>query len=100
MDWTFNAWGGLKGGLYKDWRDDDLVRRQKGCSHGCGFHSVTLLATAPVSGVYLNMSFEGCTCLASLWFLRQQANQCDHFIVHQGCKMWVTLWGRRLPRAS
>ena len=26
VDWRFNAWGGLKGGLYKDWRDDNLVR--------------------------------------------------------------------------
>ena len=25
VDWRFNAWGGLKGGLYKDWRDDNLV---------------------------------------------------------------------------
>ena len=26
VDWRFNAWGGLKGGLYKNWRDDNLVR--------------------------------------------------------------------------
>ena len=25
VDWVFNAWGGLNGGLYKDWHNDDLV---------------------------------------------------------------------------
>ena len=25
MDWEFNAWGGLDGGLYFPWADDDLV---------------------------------------------------------------------------
>ncbi len=25
VDWVFNAWGGLTGGLYKDWRNDDMV---------------------------------------------------------------------------
>src|SRR5271156_2163315 len=25
VDWQFNAWGGLQGGLYFPWADDDLV---------------------------------------------------------------------------
>ena len=25
VDWTFNAWGGLNGGLYEDWQRDDEV---------------------------------------------------------------------------
>ncbi|BDA42897.1 Agmatine deiminase [Coccomyxa sp. Obi] len=25
VDWVFNAWGGITGGLYKDWREDDRV---------------------------------------------------------------------------
>ncbi|EIE24482.1 agmatine deiminase [Coccomyxa subellipsoidea C-169] len=25
VDWVFNAWGGLTGGLYKDWRNDDMI---------------------------------------------------------------------------
>ncbi|MCF6780433.1 agmatine deiminase [Stutzerimonas stutzeri] len=28
VDWTFNAWGGLDGGLYADWQTDDLVARK------------------------------------------------------------------------
>lgn len=26
VDWRFNAWGGLIGGLYKDWREDNMVK--------------------------------------------------------------------------
>lgn len=25
VDWRFNAWGGITGGLYKDWREDNRV---------------------------------------------------------------------------
>ena len=25
VDWIFNAWGGLEGGLYKDWSEDQKV---------------------------------------------------------------------------
>ncbi|HMN45058.1 MAG TPA: agmatine deiminase [Povalibacter sp.] len=28
VDWTFNAWGGLNGGLYFPWDQDDLVARK------------------------------------------------------------------------
>ncbi|HEY5143738.1 MAG TPA: agmatine deiminase [Solirubrobacteraceae bacterium] len=28
VDWHFNAWGGLEGGLYPEWHDDDLVARK------------------------------------------------------------------------
>jgi len=28
VDWTFNAWGGLEGGLYNDWQRDDEVARK------------------------------------------------------------------------
>lgn len=28
VDWTFNAWGGLEGGLYEDWQRDDEVARK------------------------------------------------------------------------
>ena len=28
IDWNFNAWGGLQGGLYFPWDQDDLVARQ------------------------------------------------------------------------
>jgi agmatine deiminase len=28
VDWTFNAWGGLQGGLYFPWDQDDLVARK------------------------------------------------------------------------
>ncbi|MES1195722.1 MAG: agmatine deiminase [Steroidobacter sp.] len=28
VDWQFNAWGGLKGGLYSRWDQDDLVARK------------------------------------------------------------------------
>ena len=28
VDWTFNAWGGLDGGLYADWQRDDQVARK------------------------------------------------------------------------
>jgi agmatine deiminase len=30
VDWEFNAWGGLEGGLYFPWDDDDLVARKVG----------------------------------------------------------------------
>jgi agmatine deiminase len=28
VDWRFNAWGGLEGGLYAEWHDDDLVAQK------------------------------------------------------------------------
>ncbi len=28
VDWTFNAWGGLDGGLYADWQQDDQVAQK------------------------------------------------------------------------
>jgi agmatine deiminase len=28
IDWVFNAWGGLDGGLYKPWDDDDAVPKK------------------------------------------------------------------------
>src|SRR5256886_7690091 len=28
LDWRFNAWGGLEGGLYFPWDQDDLVARK------------------------------------------------------------------------
>ena len=28
VDWHFNAWGGLNGGLYFPWDQDDLVARK------------------------------------------------------------------------
>ena len=28
VDWQFNAWGGLDGGLYFPWDQDDLVAQQ------------------------------------------------------------------------
>ncbi|WP_407293721.1 agmatine deiminase [Stutzerimonas zhaodongensis] len=28
VDWTFNAWGGLDGGLYKEWQRDDEVAQK------------------------------------------------------------------------
>jgi agmatine deiminase len=28
VDWPFNAWGGLRGGLYSSWDQDDLVARK------------------------------------------------------------------------
>ena len=30
VDWIFNAWGGLSGGLYFPWDQDDLVVRRPG----------------------------------------------------------------------
>ena len=28
IDWVFNAWGGLDGGLYQPWDDDDAVPKK------------------------------------------------------------------------
>ena len=28
VDWRFNAWGGLRGGLYFPWDQDDLVAQK------------------------------------------------------------------------
>jgi agmatine deiminase len=35
VDWTFNAWGGLNGGLYFPWDQDDLVARKVLEIEGC-----------------------------------------------------------------
>jgi agmatine deiminase len=35
-DWTFNAWGGLDGGLYFPWANDDAVAAQVLQIEGCG----------------------------------------------------------------
>lgn len=35
VDWEFNAWGGLNGGFYSPWDDDDLVARKVLEIEGC-----------------------------------------------------------------
>ena len=35
IDWTFNAWGGLNGGLYWPWQRDDQVARKILALEGC-----------------------------------------------------------------
>ena len=35
VDWSFNAWGGLNGGLYFPWDQDDLVARKVAEIEGC-----------------------------------------------------------------
>ncbi len=35
VDWTFNAWGGLSGGLYWPWQRDDQVARKILAMEGC-----------------------------------------------------------------
>ncbi len=35
VDWQFNAWGGLNGGLYFPWDQDDLVARKVLAIEGC-----------------------------------------------------------------
>src|SRR6187551_363350 len=35
VDWRFNAWGGLRGGLYFPWDRDDLVARKVLEMEGC-----------------------------------------------------------------
>lgn len=43
VDWTFNAWGGLNGGLYFPWDQDDLVAQKVLEIEGCDRYRSTLV---------------------------------------------------------
>ncbi|WP_111891434.1 agmatine deiminase [Acinetobacter sp. MB5] len=43
VDWTFNAWGGLHGGLYSPWDKDQEIANQVSDSHQIDTHSTSLV---------------------------------------------------------
>jgi agmatine deiminase len=43
VDWRFNAWGGLRGGLYFPWDQDDLVARKVLETEGCDRYAAPLV---------------------------------------------------------
>jgi agmatine deiminase len=43
IDWRFNAWGGLEGGLYFPWDQDDLVARKVLETEGCDRYRAPLI---------------------------------------------------------
>jgi agmatine deiminase len=43
VDWPFNAWGGLEGGLYRPWDQDDEVARQVLAIEGCDCYRAPLI---------------------------------------------------------
>jgi agmatine deiminase len=43
VDWRFNAWGGLRGGLYFPWDQDDAVARKVLEIEGCDRYSAPLI---------------------------------------------------------
>jgi agmatine deiminase len=43
VDWVFNAWGGLNGGLYFPWDQDDLVARKVVEVEGCDRYRAPLI---------------------------------------------------------
>lgn len=55
IDWTFNAWGGLNGGLYSSWDRDQLVARQV-----ANYHQIPYLSTSLVlEGGSIHVDGEG-----------------------------------------
>lgn len=49
VDWAFNAWGGLNGGLYFPWDQDDLVARKVLEIEGCDRYRAPLILKAAPS---------------------------------------------------
>ncbi len=43
VDWRFNAWGGLRGGLYFPWAEDDKVAQKVLEIEGCGRYRAPLI---------------------------------------------------------
>lgn len=43
VDWQFNAWGGLLGGLYADWQQDEKVAEQVNQFHHCQSYTAPLI---------------------------------------------------------
>ena len=60
VDWRFNAWGGLDGGLYFPWDQDDLVASKVAEVEGAGRYRAPLV----LEGGSIHVDGEG-TCLAT-----------------------------------
>ena len=65
VDWQFNAWGGLNGGLYFPWDQDDLVARKVVEIEGCERYRAPLVmegGAIHVDGEGTLITTEECLC--------------------------------------
>ncbi|MGH8188107.1 MAG: agmatine deiminase, partial [Steroidobacteraceae bacterium] len=93
VDWIFNAWGGLAGGLYSPWDQDDLVARKVLEIEGCSRYRAPLV----LEGGAIHVDGEGTLITTEECLLNPNRNpQLDHgqmeILLHEYLGVTSVIW--------
>jgi agmatine deiminase len=93
VDWIFNAWGGLDGGLYSPWDQDDLVARKVLEVEGCSRYRAPLV----LEGGAIHVDGEGTLITTEECLLNPNRNpQLDHgqmeILLHEYLGVTSVIW--------
>ncbi len=100
IDWHFNAWGGLEGGLYRPWEQDERVARKVLEIEGCARYRAPIV----LEGGSIHVDGEGTVLTTEECLLNRNRNpelsreQIEHVLLEQLGAERVIWLGRGLDR--